>query len=111
MRKEQISQVLEETKKEQSVSSSIDVVYSENVKPRENHLLNNLCYLQNRLNNLNDKKRKTSFAGFKVKQQNIFGLALKDTENLFTFCHSLWGVLGSNIRQYERVHGLQGWDC
>ena len=42
MRKEQRSWVLEETKKKQSVYSSIDVVYSENVKPRENHQLHNL---------------------------------------------------------------------
>ena len=52
--------VLEETKKKQSVSSSINVVHSENMKPRVNHLLHNFRYLQDRENNLNDKKRKTS---------------------------------------------------
>ena len=34
-----------ETKEEQSVSSSIDGVHSENVKPGENHLLRNVCSL------------------------------------------------------------------
>ena len=51
-----------ETKEERSISSSIDGVHSENVKPRENYLLNNFRCLENRLNILNDKKRKTSFA-------------------------------------------------
>ena len=58
----------EETKEERFLSSSINVVHSEKVKPRENHLLHNLRCLQNRVNNLNDKKTKTSFAQFKVKQ-------------------------------------------
>ena len=39
-------------------------------------------FLQNRVNNLNDKKRKTSFTQFKVKQRNIFRLVLIDTGNL-----------------------------
>ena len=62
-----------ETKEEQSVSSSIDGVHSENVKPGENHLLSNVCSLQQRVNNLSMEKKKTSFARFKVKQRNLFG--------------------------------------
>ena len=57
-------------------------VITENMKPRENHLLHNVRSLQHGVNNLGIEKRKTSFAHFKVKQQNIFGLALKDTGNL-----------------------------
>ena len=44
--------------------------------------MNQVKALQYRVNNLNIQKRKTSLAGFKVKQQNIFGLALIDTVNL-----------------------------
>ena len=46
------------------------------------HLLHNVRYLQNRVNNVNDKKRMTLFTQFIVKQQNIFGLVLIDTRNL-----------------------------
>ena len=55
-----------ETKEERSVSSSIDGVHSENVKPGENCLLHNVFSLQHRVNNLGIEKRKTSFALFKV---------------------------------------------
>ena len=51
------------------------------MKPGKNNLMNQVKALQYRVNNLNIQKRKTSFAGFKVKQQNIFGLALIDTGN------------------------------
>ena len=70
----------EETKEELSVFSSIEVVHCENVKPGKIHLMNQVQGLQNRVNNLSIQKRKTSFARFKVKQQNIFGLAFIDTE-------------------------------
>ena len=36
----------EETKEEQSISSSINVVHSENVKPGKNHLMNQVQALQ-----------------------------------------------------------------
>ena len=36
-------------------------VITENVKPRENHLLHNLRSLQHRVNNLSIEKRKMSF--------------------------------------------------
>ena len=83
-----------ETKEEQSVSSRIYGVHSENKKPRENHLLlRNVHSLQHRVNNLSIKKRKMSFARFKVKQRNLFGLALIDTGNLV---HS-WIVSGKSL--------------
>ena len=89
-----------ETKEEQSVSSSINGLHSENVKPGENHLLSNVHSLQHRVNNLSIEKRKTSFAGFKVKQRNLFGLALIDAGNLV---HSaivsgeFWEAIGGKI--------------
>ena len=46
-----------EIKEERFVSSSIDCVHSENVKPGENHLLSNVCSLQHRVNNLSVEKR------------------------------------------------------
>ena len=56
--------------------------------------------LQRRLNNLSTKKKKASFACFKVKQRNIFGLELMNTGNLV---HSaivsgdFWESIGGNI--------------
>ena len=84
------------------MSSSIDVVYSENVKPRENHMLHNLPFLQNTVNNLNDKKRKTSFLRIKMKQQNIFGLALIDTGKLVystIVSREFWEVKGGKLSE------------
>ena len=52
------------------------------MKPREDHLLSNVRSLQHRVNNLNVDQKKTSYARFKVKQRNIFGLALIDRGNL-----------------------------
>ena len=66
-----------ETKEERSISSSINV----NVKPGENNLLSNVSSLQHRVNNLRIEKKKTSFAWFKVKQRNLFGLALINMGN------------------------------
>ena len=62
----------EKTQEERSVSSSIDVIYREKMKPRENHVLRNLRCLQNRVHNSNDKKKMTSFARFKVNQRKYF---------------------------------------
>ena len=44
---------VEETKEERFISSSIDVVHSESVKPGKNHLLHKVRYSQHRVNNLN----------------------------------------------------------
>ena len=70
----------------------------------KNHLLHNVRYLQHRVNNLSIKKRKTSFTCFKVKQQNIFGLALIDTGNsvhsaivLELFWESIGGKMSSSM--------------
>ena len=73
---------VEETKEEGFVSSSIDVVHSEKVKPEKNYLMNQIQMLLCRVNNLSTNKRKMSFAHFKVKQRNIYGLASRDTGNL-----------------------------
>ena len=68
----------------------------------KNHPLHNVHYLQNRVNNLNVRKRKTSFPKFKEKQQNIFQLALIDTGNLV---HSaivsgeFWDAIGDKMRE------------
>ena len=96
----------EETKEEWFVSQSINVIHSENVKPRENHLLHNLPCLQNRVNILNDKKRNMSFAKFKMKQWNILGVSINRHQKSSTSCQSLRGVLGSDRRQDQQVHGL-----
>ena len=48
-------------KEEMSVSSSINGVHSENMKPGENHVLRNVRSLQHRVNNLSIEKKKTSF--------------------------------------------------
>ena len=82
------------------VSSNIDCVHKKNVKPGENHLLSNVCSLQHRVNNLSVEKKKTSYAQFKVKLRNLFGLALSDTGNLV---HSslvsgeFWEAMGGKI--------------
>ena len=76
-------------------------VITENLKPRESRLLHNLCSLQHKVNNLSIEKRKTSFAQFKVKQQNIFGLVLIDTRNLVNSAVVLgvfWESIGGKIR-------------
>ena len=46
------------------------------------NLLQNVLLLQLRVNNLIIDQKKTSFARFKVKQRNIFGLVLIDKGNL-----------------------------
>ena len=68
------------------------------MKPREDPLLRNVRSLQQRVNNLKVDQKKTSFARFKVKQRNIFGLTLIDTGNLVhtsivsgEFCEAIGG--------------------
>ena len=70
------------------------------MKPREDPLLSNVRSLQHRVNNLNIDQKKTSYARFKVKQRNIFGLALNDTGNLvhpFIVSGEFWEAIGGRI--------------
>ena len=69
-----------------------------NEEVNKNHLLHNVCYLQHRVNNLTIEKRKMSFSHFKVKDQNIFRLALIDTGNLV---HSAIGGKMSKSMDYK----------
>ena len=62
--------------------------------------MNQVQALQNRVNNLCIQKRKTLFAGFKVKQQHIFGLALIDIGNLVRSAivsGAFWESIGGKI--------------
>ena len=77
-----------------------------NVKSNKNHLLHNVGSLQLRVNDLNIKTKKI-FVRFKVKQRNLFGLALINTGNLV---HSVivsgefWEAIGgknSNSMDYK----------
>ena len=59
------------------------------------------------MNNLNIQRKKTSFARFKVKQRNLFGLALIDTGNLVhsttvsgEFWEAIVGII-SNSMDYK----------
>ena len=56
------------------------------VNNNKNNLLQNVLFLQIRVNQLNVDRKKASYARFKVKQRNIFGLALIDTGNLVHSC-------------------------
>ena len=91
---------MEEMKDRQSVSSSNDVVQSENVKPRKDDLIHQNQKLKCKVKNLSTKKKKTSFARFKVKKRIIYGLLLIDTGNLV---HStivswdFWEFIGGKI--------------
>ena len=73
------------------------------------NLLQNVLSLQTRVNNLDTEQKKTSYARFKVKQRNIFGLALVDTGNL-VHASIVSGVLGCNRRKDKQNHGLQSRD-
>ena len=55
-----------------------NVMKERNLKPREDPLLSQVRSLQHRVNNLNVDQKKTLYPRFKVKQRNIFGLALSD---------------------------------
>ena len=67
------------------------------MKPGVNHLLSNICSLQQRVNNLSVEKKKTRF---KVKPRNLIGPAIIDTGNLV---HSaivsgeFWEAIGGKI--------------
>ena len=78
------------------------VMQKRNLKQREDHLLSNFCFLQRRVNNLNVDQKKTSYARFKVKQRNIFGLALIDTGNLVhtsLVSGKFWEAIGGRINR------------
>ena len=66
----------------QIVSKSASDKCKVNDKVNKNHLLQNVCSLELRVNNLKIERRKTLYARFKVKQRNLFGLVLIDTRNL-----------------------------
>ena len=64
------------------------------------NLLQNVISLQTRVNNLDTEQKKTSYARFKVKQRNIFGLALVDTGNLVhtsIVSGGFWDAIGGKI--------------
>ena len=87
------------------------VMKERNLKPREDPLLSHLRSLQHRVYNLNLDQKKTSYARFKVKQRNIFGLALIDTGNLVHTSIVSRRVLGGYRRKNKSCHGLQSRDC
>ena len=71
-----------------------------NDKVNKNHLLQNVCSLQLRVNNLNITRKKTLYARFKMKQRNLFGLVLIDTGNLehsAIVLEEFWEVIGEKI--------------
>ena len=91
---------VEETNDRRSVSSSINDVHNENVKPEKNHLIHQVQMLQCRVNNVSTAARKTSFAHFKIKNKNIYGLAFVDTGNLVhsdLMSREFWESIGGKI--------------
>ena len=89
------------TRKEQRCpSENKDTNEKKEVKPS---LLNHICELQHRVNNLEKEKPSSLvYAKFKMKQRNIFGLALIDSGNLV---HSsivsaeFWEAIGGKLDQ------------
>ena len=78
------------------------VMQERNVKPREDPLLSNVRSLQHRVNNLNVDQKKTSYARFKVKQRNIFGLSLIDMGKLVLqsiVSGEFWEMIGGRINR------------
>ena len=89
---------------EQSISSSIEVVHSENLKPRKDYLIHQIQMLQCRVNKLLTKKRKTSFARFKLKQQDRY-----EKSSPFSYC--VRGLLGVHRGKDRPSNGPPGRDC
>ena len=82
----------------QTISPSNSKVYIMN----KINMLQNVLSLQLRVNNLNIDQKKTSYARFKVKQRNIFGLALIDTGNLVhpsIVSGEFWEAIGGRINR------------
>ena len=73
---------VKETITKQIVSKTDSDKCKINVKLNKNHFLQYVRSLQLRVNNVNIQRKKTSFARFKMKQRNLFGLELIDTGNL-----------------------------
>ena len=72
------------------------------LKQGKNHNLHDVCSLQHSVTNFNIKKRKTSFAHFKVKQQTFFWTSINRHGNLVhstivsrTFWESIGGKISS----------------
>ena len=91
---------VEEAITERIVSNSNSDKCKVNDKVNKNHLLQNVGSLQLRVNNLNITRKKTSYARFKVKQRNLFGLESIDTGNLVHSAIVLgefWEAIGGKI--------------
>ena len=73
---------VEETITGRIVSNGNSDTCKVNVKVNKKHLLQNVSSLQLRVNNLNIARKNILYARFKMKQRNLFGLALIDTGNL-----------------------------
>ena len=73
-----------------------------NGQVNKNNLLQNVLSLQIRVNQLNIDQKKALYARFKVKQRNIFGLALIDTGKLVhpsIVSGEFWGAIGGRINR------------
>ena len=68
----------------------------------KNNLLQNVLSLQLRVNQSNVDQKKAFYARFKVKQRNIFGLAIIDTRNLVhpsIVSGKFWEAIGGRINR------------
>ena len=94
---------VKETIDRQTVSHSNNDICEMNVNINKNHLLHQVWLLQCRVNNLNLKKRKMSFASFKVKQRNIYGFVLIVTGNLVHSAFGswdFWEAIGGKLNRH-----------
>ena len=89
----------EETKEDRSVSSNINVVYSENVKPGKNHLLHDVHSLQHKVNNLNNKKREKVIRTLQGETAEYFWTSINRCGKSSALSDSLWGFLGFHMAQ------------
>ena len=89
----------EETKEDRSVSSNINVVYSENVKPGKNHLLHDVHSLQHKVNNLNNKKREKVIRTLQGETAEYFWTSINRHRKSSALRDSLRGVLEVQRRQ------------
>ena len=70
------------------------------ISNNKNNLLQNVVSLQVRLNQLNMERKRAAYVRFKVKQRNIFGLALIDMGNLVhpsIVSEEFWEAIGGRI--------------
>ena len=71
-----------------------------NDQVNKKNLLQNVLSLQLRVNQLNIDQKRASYARFKVKQRNIFGLVLIDKGNLVhtsIVSGEFWEAIGGRI--------------